>query len=42
MGAQREQTAAVPRVFRLGGVSYAHALPLVSDGGNSVLSARTS
>jgi alpha-galactosidase len=29
---QRGQTAAVPLVFRLGGVTYAHALPLLSDG----------
>jgi hypothetical protein len=30
--AQRGQTAAAPLVFRLGGATYAHALPLLSDG----------
>ena len=29
---QRGQTTAPPLVFRLGGVTYAHALPLISDG----------
>src|SRR3954468_24253145 len=30
--AKRGETAAAPLVFRLGGATYAHALPLQSDG----------